>query len=226
MTACRQESKIQQHEVFVAGAMREVMREGKLWANIKLDTLKPRAHLYGLGPSAYLNAELLIMDGKVYRAEVRSDSSMLLKEDFTSEAPFFVYTHVAAWEAHTLPDTVFDLQSLEDYLHKISRNREKAFAFKLAGKAEFSLIHLVNLPVGAEVKSMSDAHQGKIQYALEDYEVDMLGFFSTQHQGIFTHHDSFIHLHLISKDLNWMGHVDELHFHEMQLYLPAGIGFQ
>jgi acetolactate decarboxylase len=50
--------------------------------------------------------------------------------------------------------------------------------------------------------------------------VEVVGFFSTEHKGIFTHHDSFLHMHLISSDEKEMGHLDELEIESMKLYLP------
>ena len=46
----------------------------------------------------------------------------------------------------------------------------------------------------------------------KEVEADLLGFFSMKHKAVFTHHDTNIHLHLIDKERNWMGHVDGLRF--------------
>ena len=81
-------------------------------------------------------------------------------------------------------------------------------------------IHIQNLPKGAIVTSPAEAHQGQIDYVLLNEDVTIIGFFSTEHKGIFTHHDSTIHLHLITKDESKMGHLDALEIDNMQLYLP------
>lgn len=49
----------------------------------------------------------------------------------------------------------------------------------------------------------------------------MVGYFSTSHQGEFTHHDSFTHIHLITADRKVMGHLDHAEFRgsEMALFL-------
>jgi acetolactate decarboxylase len=70
------------------------------------------------------------------------------------------------------------------------------------------------------VSSPEDAHKGQTNYNLKNEEVVIIGFFSTEHKGVFTHHDSFLHLHLITKDERKMGHLDMAEFNEMELYLP------
>ena len=70
------------------------------------------------------------------------------------------------------------------------------------------------------MSSPKEAHQGQVDYKLNEEHVDIVGFFSTQHKGIFTHHDSYLHLHLITRDRTKMGHLDDVEFDEMKLYLP------
>ena len=71
------------------------------------------------------------------------------------------------------------------------------------------------------MNSPQEAHQGQVNYELNDEDVAILGFFSTAHQGIFTHHDSYVHMHLITKDASKMGHLDELEIGQMKLFLTA-----
>src|SRR5690606_38154032 len=82
------------------------------------------------------------------------------------------------------------------------------FMFKLAGTVEEATIHIVNLPKGSTVSSPAEAHQGQVNYKLNNEESEIMGFFSTQHKTIFTHHDTFLHMHLITKDRKKMGHLD------------------
>ena len=74
------------------------------------------------------------------------------------------------------------------------------------------MIHVVSLPPGSIVSSPDEAHRGQVNYVLEGNEVEILGFFSRRHKGIFTHHDSNVHVHLITRDKSMMGHVDKLEF--------------
>lgn len=83
----------------------------------------------------------------------------------------------------------------------------------------------MNLPEGTKVNSPQEAHQGQINYSLTDAEFEIVGFFSTSHQSIFTHHDTYLHMHLITSDKNQMGHLDEISFRKgsLKLFLPKGL---
>ena len=67
-----------------------------------------------------------------------------------------------------------------------------------------------------------EAHNGQKNYDLQNEQADIIGFFSTKHQAIFTHHDTFLHMHLITVDRKKMGHLDEALFKKgtISLFLP------
>lgn len=95
--------------------------------------------------------------------------------------------------------------------------------FKIASTVDEATIHIVNLPQGTIVKSPNDAHLGQTNFSLTDEEVDILGFFSTDHKAVFTHHDTYLHMHLITSDRKKMGHLDYVFFKKgtIKLFLPA-----
>ena len=202
------------------GAMRQVMWEGKLEGQVSLDTLNPKKGLYGLGPESYLTGELLIDDGVVYVSRVTSDSTMVVEQTTEVSAPFFVYAHVDRWRSVSLPDSITNLKQFEYFLDKITLREKRPFAFKLEGVISGAFIHVQNLPEGTTVSSPQQAHQGQTNYTVQNAPVSIIGFFSTQHQGVYTHHDSFVHMHLITADKQLMGHLDEASFGTMTLYLP------
>lgn len=210
-----------QTNVKVAGAMRNVMRKGEIFGIINLDTIRNKTGLYGLGPVEYLSGELLIIDGKSYRSQVRNASSMVVEETYRTKAPFFVYANAVAWDERTLPTEIKTIQQLERYIDSLTADKKRPFVYKLAGPITYARIHLQNLPEGTEINSPEDAHRWRVNYEIMNREVEIVGFFSTMHQGIFTHHDSFLHMHLITKERDQMGHLDEITFQEgMKLYLP------
>jgi acetolactate decarboxylase len=207
-------------DVQIAGAMRQVMWNGELEGKISLDSLASEGY-YGIGPLSYLKGELLLNDGKVFVAQVSTDSTMIVEEKTESSAPFFVYAKVKEWEERELPICVRDQKTLESYLDEETLKQKRPFAFKLVGQIERATIHLQNLPDGTKVSSPQEAHQGQTNYDLVNRQVEIIGFFSTAHKGVFTHHDSFIHLHLVTTDQKMMGHVDEIEFGDMKLLLPV-----
>ena len=206
----------------IKGAMKKVMRTGQLQGTFNLASISNEKHIYGLGPIEYLKGELLIVDGKSYASTVTSDSTMSVEETFQVKAPFFVYTSVENWEEFSLPNEVQTIPQLETYLNKVTKNLKKPFVFKLSGLIKTATIHVVNLPEGTKVRSHEEAHQGLVDYNLINEPVDIIGFFSTKHQGVFTHHDSYLHMHLITADKMKMGHLDNVKFKKdaIKLFLP------
>ena len=210
------------NNVRIVGEMRNVMWKGQLYGTINLDTIANKEHLYGLGPLEYLKGELMIFDGKAYQATVVSPTTIKVEESYKVKAPFFGYVNVRKWMEHVLPDSVQTLTQLELYLDKITKTSKRPFMFKLKGVVNSADLHIVNLPTGAKVSSPEEAHKGQTNFAIKNEEVDVLGFFSTDHQAIFTHHDTFLHLHLLTTDKTKMGHLDDVEFKKgsVTLYLP------
>lgn len=208
--------------VIVTGAMKNVMWNGQLKGTIQLDTIADRQHLYGIGPLEGLQGEIMILDGKCYTSYVTSPTEMKVVENYRVKAPFFVHGYADEWKEIRLPDNVVNLKDLESYFGEAAKSSQKPFVFKITGVADEASIHVVNLPEGAVVKNPDDAHKGQVNYIIDDEEVIIVGFYSRNHQSVFTHHDTYMHLHLITKDKARMGHVDELKFKKgaVKLYLP------
>lgn len=207
-------------DIKIIGAMKNVMWKGELGSNINLDTIANKNGLYGLGPVSYLTGELLINNGKSYVSEVTSDSTMSVAKKFDVSAPFFVYGNVTNWNKIELPSKIKTIQDLESFIDRKTTNSKRPFTFKLIGQVKSATIHIQNLPLGTKVSSPKEAHQGQTNYKLNNENVEIVGFFSTEHKGIFTHHDSFLHMHLITADETQMGHLDSLEIKKMILYLP------
>ena len=196
------------------------MWKGELGGRIDLDTISNKNGLYGLGPVSYLRGELLINNGKSYVSKVTSDSTMTVEKTFETSAPFLVYGNVTEWDDIELPSDLKTIKDLETFIDNKTTEFKRPFTFKLIGQVSSAIIHIQNLPEGTKVTSPAEAHQGQTNYTIENEDVEIIGFFSTKHKGIFTHHDSFSHMHLITKDERKMGHLDELEIGEMKLYLP------
>jgi len=208
-------------DVNIVSAMKKVMWSGELQGKIDLDTITNKSGLQGIGPQSHLTGEILVLDGKSYVSKVLTDSTMSVTETYQTKAPFFVYSRVNEWQAIKIPDAVKDIKSLEKFVNERTTNAKRPFAFKVVGKINNAIIHIQNLPKGTQVSSPKEAHQGQVNYQLNQEDVEILGFFSTEHQRVFTHHDTFMHLHLITQDRTKMGHLDNAEFGNITLYLPV-----
>jgi acetolactate decarboxylase len=199
-------------DIQVVGAMRNVMWKGELGASINLDTISDKKGLYGLGPVSYLTGELLVNNGQGYVSKVTSDSTMNVEKTFKTSAPFFVYGNVTEWDEIDIPSNIKTIQDLEGFIDDKTTEFKRPFAFKLIGQISRAIIHVQNLPEGTKVSSPDEAHQGQVNFNIANEDVEIIGFFSTDHKGVFTHHDSYLHMHLITKDESKMGHLDDLSY--------------
>ncbi|MEI8280415.1 MAG: acetolactate decarboxylase [Bacteroidota bacterium] len=206
----------------IVGAMKNVMRKGELFATINVDTIANKEHLYGLGPVAFLAGEIIILDGTAYRSQVINDTVMQVTKTFHLQAPFFGYAHIRDWVQCPIPDSVQTILQLETYLDTATKHFPRPFFFKILANMDSASVHVVDLPAGTKVSSPEDARIGQRHYKVTNSNVELLGFFSTQHQAIFTHHDTYVHMHLISEDRKLMGHLDTMHISKgtAKLLLP------
>ncbi len=211
--------------VKVTGAMRDVMWNGALESKIKIDTITSKEGLYGIGPLAYLKGEILILDGQTYVSRVAADGTATTSIEKNASAPFFVHGHQNSWEESILPVTATDISSLEKHIEQKMSHLDKPFAFKVKGTAANANYHIQNLPEGSKVSSPQEAHIGQENYTVVNEDLIIVGFYSRTHKGIFTHHDTNMHLHMITSDKQHMGHLDSISFtsDKVQLYLPKNI---
>ncbi len=206
-------------KVTATSAMKNVMWKGELFGKIQLDTLTKKG-LYGLGPQVYLQGEIVINNGDIFVSKATSDTTMIVVKTDKVLAPFFVHTNVTEWKTITLPSAVKSISDLEQFIKTTTETIEVPFAFKLEGQVNSAKIHIQNLPEGTKVSTPKEAHQGQVNYNLTHEDVTIIGFYSENDQGVFTHHDSFLHMHLITKDKTKMGHLDAVEFNKMELSLP------
>lgn len=207
--------------VSVVGAMHEVMWKGKLEATVMVDTLPDHLGMTGIGPLAYLQGEILLLNDTCYVSRVLNDSVMRVTTEVHAGAPFFVFAPIQKWKQISIPDGNYTMIKFEHALDSILKEVDDAIAFSITGTFKEAEVHIVNLPEGAVVRSPNDAHQGQVQYRQQTVSGIAVGFFSRKHKTIFTHHDTFMHIHFIRDDRQWMGHADGLIFSskDVQVYI-------
>jgi len=210
-------------KVIITGEMRNVMWKGQLKATISLDTISDKSNLYRFGPLDSLSGEIILLAGKSYQSSVLPDSSMVVLESDHLKAPFFAHSHIANWTEEILDEEIQSVFQLESYLESRMKGFSGPFMFKLTGIVRDATIHVMNLRRGTKVNSPDDAHKEKVTYQIKNQQIELLGFFSKEHKGIFTHHDSFLHMHLMTADKKKMGHLEELFFEKGKMKLFLGL---
>ncbi len=206
-----------------AGEMRDVMMKGNLEAHFDVSTLRGTKGLYALGPVAGLQGEITVLDGKPSITTLRDGKPMV--NEAWPKACFLVYAQVEAWQKVPVSKEVETLEQLETFVlgaaRKAGLDVEKPFPFLVSGTPNLLKYHVIWKSDG--LPHTKELHQkAKVAFQLKDREVEMIGFYSDKHHGIFTHHDSNIHVHARSKDGKDAGHVDALTLRgNMTLHLPV-----
>ena len=112
-----------------------------------------------------------------------------------------------------MPDSGKNYEQLESHIENAAKNAgidpETPFPFMIKGVAESADWHVIdwdeNNPVHTHEKHKAAGVHGKVK----NEKVVILGFFSKHHTGIFNHHSTNMHLHMISGK-SVAGHVDDV----------------
>ena len=186
------------------GALRMIMHQGEIQSRIRLDTL-PNQDLFGLGAADSLSGELMVVSGKIYQSQVENGNLQVLQNP-QAEATLLVYAKVPAWDTLEIKG----LMQLQDLLQQQSHGRslEQPFPFLIQGRLEEVKYHVLNFDV--DKNDLMNHKEGALTGTMTQKWSTLLGFYATDAKGIYTHHDSNVHIHVLSEDQTIMGHVDHL----------------
>jgi acetolactate decarboxylase len=193
------------------GSMADMGKEN-FAPHIRLDTITHKKYLFGLGPFGRMQGEISVWDGVPYFSVVNPNGDGIVSKNWQIEAPFFVYANVAKWQKHKVILNCQNLQDLQKNIENIAKEKGyssgKPFVIKIKGKFDQLTTHIV-MPRSSDVLGYQ-ANKKQADYNFEQIEGEILVFYSQKHQGIYTHKDSFIHAHFLSKDKKTMGHIDKI----------------
>lgn len=197
-------------KVKVAGSLRKIMMKADFTVAVRLDTLVTKKNIYGLGPSENLKGEIIILNSKVYRTFV-DGQNLKNSEANNTNAAMLVFAQVANWESVTIQKSINSTKDLEAILAELAQARkwDDAFPFQLQvaeGKLEQ---HVIDWKQG-EVHTMDNHKKFARTLTSENKKSTLLGFYSTKHQGSFTHHTSTVHIHALETSTKTVAHVDNL----------------
>ena len=216
------------YQLSVKGALMEMMHEGKLHSRVKLQTTIGKSGLYGLGALEALSGEVMVWDGALWVSRPNTNGgAMATRLSQTSlGAALLVSAEVKAWKSTKVQKSV-DSKDIDAFIEREARaagvDTQKAFPFLLEGAAPLLNWHVID---GTKISSEAHGHQEHMKTAvkgsLSNVSTKILGFYSSQHRGVFTHHDSNTHLHVLAEDAKVMGHVDRIILaEEMTLSFPV-----
>jgi acetolactate decarboxylase len=208
------------------GALHAAIMQGQRAAILDLATLRDVPRFYGLGPIEGLAGEVTIIDSRPSLARVRGDRAIEITESFDAGVPFFVWAEVPRWRTVPLPAEVRSYADLEAFVGRAATAANIAgqpFPFLVRGRPALIDFHVVNArpdtPAGME------AHDAiKVPFHLRGQDVTLIGFYSSDHHGVFTPMGSNVHIHFQTSDNTRSGHVEglqEISAGNATLALPA-----
>lgn len=196
----------------IISSLKELMWKGEIYAKVKTDTIVQKEHIYGLGPANELQGEVLILNSNPFVSKVNTEQEIITEENSAITMPFIAYTKVEEWQEIEFPKDIHSLKELEGCFNKRLVQNGQPIPFRIVGEIDSAKYHIQNLTPNTKVNNPTTAHSGQVNLELTNENVEIFGFFSTKHQSVLTHHDSFIHSHIITSDESKMGHLDDISF--------------
>jgi acetolactate decarboxylase len=124
-----------------------------------------------------------------------------------------VYVQVGRWREVEIPASVTTETELERFMFQAAKqnnvNVQRPFPFRVMGKPDLMKLHVVNKTDNRPFRH-EDHEKIKVSFTLQNTAVEIIGFYSEMHHGVFTHHDSNVHMHAKTEDGKIAGHVDTL----------------
>lgn len=210
--------------VHVHGKLMDIMHKGQIGTVVNTEIYSDTANVYGLGAVSELDGEILIWDSKTYVSQER-DGQVIITEPTTVNATLLVTTEVDSWNKIKIPKNIqspSDLdQFIQETLQKSAHPLEGPLPFQIRGTFNTVDWHVIHWPDDDtehthEKHVTSGAHGSR-----ENIKGTILGFYSQNHTGVFTHHTTNNHMHFIDHQQTLMGHVDGLQMGKrMKLWIP------
>ena len=208
--------------VYYAGALKTIM-SGNIESVISLDTLSNKKNFYALGAVEHLKGEIQVFDSKPSNSFV-SDSILKIKDSYKLKASLLVYAEVEDWDSYKTEKSITK-EELETTIFELAKrngiNTEKPFPFLVEGTVASLDWHVINWKDGDTMHTHNKHKEAGLNGTLKNTDVKILGFYSTKHKAVFTHHTTNMHMHFKTEDHIIAGHVDDLLLSEsITLKLP------
>jgi hypothetical protein len=199
------------------GTLRSIMHEGRTQAAVRLSEVVPGPHAWGLGALEGLHGEATLLDDVAWLARPTAEGTAQVGRaelggaDATLGAALFVVANVEAWQ-QVVVQTEVPWDRLDAFIEAELAARAVALDAPVAVRVEGPVAnlhwHVVDgsklVPGAGHAEHARTAVSGVVDQA----DARLVGFFSTSHQGVFTHAGSRTHFHVLIEVQHLSGHVD------------------
>lgn len=205
------------------GSQKTIFDTGKAEGRVPLAAMSGANGAFGVGAVAGLDGEITVYEGKPYVTKVRG-SGFTMDHGHEHAAIFAVWTQNTQWRDEPLPESVKTYLDLQRHVKARAAasgvDTGKPFPFLLTGAPAELQWHInVDLTEGKPVTRELFA-KSKANYVMKNQPVDIVGFHSEKHPGVFISAyapairekdvKNAIHIHLVAKDGKSAGHIDDI----------------
>jgi alpha-acetolactate decarboxylase len=208
-------------EVQVYGTLRGMFHAGQTGAQVTLDTVLPNPDLYAVGALADLSGEITVIAGSAYLSypEGADSTRTEMLSASGAGAALLVTAEVPRWRTVTAREPI-RFEALDEAIGKLAvsagMSPDARFPFLMEGDFENLQWHVIDgKRLAAGETSHQDHLQAAVQVARQRASARLVGFYSQNDQGVFTHMGSRTHLHCVLEGPLAAGHVDHVD-------IPAG----
>jgi acetolactate decarboxylase len=216
----------QNPEVKSIGELRKIMHDADLSAKVRLDTLT-RENLFAIGVVDSLHGQISIVNGKSLTSSIK-DTYIKTDTTFNHSAAMFVYAYVKNWKVVTIEQDINNPEELELLVKRLASESgidvSLPFPFMVKTWAKNLSYHVIDWQSGIE--HTADTHK---QFAHELWQsasvVMMTGFYSENHQGIFTEYNRKMVVNAITSAPMTCGNLETIEtFGKIAIYFPDNNG--
>lgn len=167
--------------------------------------------VYGIGMPKGLAGELFIEAGKLYEGKFEQHRPIVQDQEY--EISFLVYANIQNWLSITLPEEVVSFKQLEEILPILAAqaglDSNAPFPFILQAKVKALQWFIVNGMGDGQPNYLTSFLNARYLGHLEDIDIQGIGFYSNQHQGIISAPNSQMHIHFMTLNAPlFIGHID------------------
>lgn len=203
-------------EIFVHGTLRAMFHEAQVGSMVMLDEIANGPELYAVGALADLAGEITIVGGEIFLARPDEEGGSRIEHTQESDAgaTLLVTARVSGWKSTTV-DRAIGFDALDDEIARLAAanglDLTERFAFVLEGDFEELAWHVID---GRRLKDGGDSHEDHVAAAVNERRDRatgrLVGFYSRNDQGVFTHMGSTTHVHCVIDEPLATGHVDHV----------------
>jgi acetolactate decarboxylase len=212
----------QNPDVKSVGELRKVMHDADMSAKIRLDTIQ-RENLFAIGVVDSLRGQISIVNGKSLTSSIK-DTYIMTDTTLNHGAAMLVYAYVKNWKVVTIEQDINNLEELELLVKRLASENgidaNKPFPFMARTWTKNMNYHVIDWQSGIE--HTADTHK---QFAHELWHsaamVMITGFYSENHQGIFTEYNKKMIVNAITSSPMTCGQLETIEtFGKIAIYFP------